>query len=90
MCFFHPGGALLPLFHVRSLEAAAIPSKFIHVYEVLQDGGGTVSFPTWFFLQKQSMGEDQWDQQPGMAMAVMKLETNPPITQVKEGLKAQA
>lgn len=36
------------------------------------------------------MGEDQWDQQPGMAMAVMKLETNPPITQLKEGLQAQA
>lgn len=79
LCFFHPSGALLPSLRARNLEAAVVLSKCIHIYEVLQDGGGTVSFPTCF-LQRQSMGEDQWDPWPSMDMAVMELEINTPIT----------
>lgn len=86
---FHPSRALPPPLCARNLEAAAVLSKGVDVDEVLQDRGGTLSFLRCF-LQRHSMGGGHWDPWPGMAMAAMELETKTPLTQLRQGLKAQA
>lgn len=71
------------------MEAAAVLSKGVDVDEVLQDRGGTLSFPRCS-SQRQPMGGGHWGPWPGMATAAMELETKTPLTQLREGLRAQA